>query len=314
MVDRLMTFLDGHSTLSLVKALPLAFEMIEGKSSWIKLVRRVCPYLEDGDCSWEEFLEEVAKERKDVRNLVEILKMMEDPSPPLLDLLHVICERYPPDDRDEVPADEVPYNLIPGPELIQVSCTCKQASHEVSPTGILYLEEVERGMGTTQQMVERVVIDDLEDPWLADLNSRLLRQQELGVDTEVDVVNLICNSKENAEAISTLMQHCPRLGVQHAVCITEVDIGTEGWAALGKALSWKGVDWIVSDKVYIASARREDLKAIWEGVNSGWKVWLDDDRSELFEDWNEFEKFLRAEEDVKENEDEDGEEDNNGQI
>ena len=59
----------------------------------------------------------------------------------------------------------------------------------------------------------------------------------------------------------------------------------------------------------MASARREDLKAIWEVVNcevGGWEVWLDDDRSELFEDWNEFEKFLRAEEGVEKNEEEKG--------
>ena len=126
LVDKLMTFLDGQSTLALVKALPMALEIIKGKSAWIKLVRRVCPYDIDDVCdSVAEWEEELAKERKDVMNLVEILKMMEleDPSPLLLDLLHVICERYPPDDRDEVPADEVPYNLIPGPELIQVSCT-----------------------------------------------------------------------------------------------------------------------------------------------------------------------------------------------
>ena len=62
----------------------------------------------------------------------------------------------------------------------------------------------------------------------------------------------------------------------------------------------------------MGSARREDLKAIWEGVSTGWEVWLDEVRSELFEDWNEFEKFLKAEEDAKENEDEDGDEDKEG--
>ena len=41
----------------------------------------------------------------------------------------------------------------------------------------------------------------------------------------------------------------------------------------------------------MASARKEDLKAIWEGVTTGWEVWLDDVRSELFEDWNEFGVF-----------------------
>ena len=129
------------------------------------------------------------------------------------------------------------------------------------------------------------------------------------MDVEVDVSRLFCNSKESAEAISSLLQLCQRVDVQDALFINKVDIGTEGWAALGKALSWKSVGWIDSDKVHMASARKEDLKAILEGVTSGWELWLDDDRSELFEDWDEFERFLKAEEDVKEKD-----EDNVGQI
>ena len=159
-------------------------------------------------------------------------------------------------------------------------------------------------MGTVVQKVERVMVDELGDHWLADLQSRLLRQKDLGVETEVDVAGLFCKSKEDAEAISTLMQLCLRVDVQDVFFI-EADIGTEGWAALGKALSCKSVTWLDSDKEHMASARREDLKVIWEGVTSGWEVWLDEERSELFEDWAEFEEFLRAEEDVKENEDED---------
>ena len=315
LVDRLMTFLGGQSTLALVKALPLALDIIGGKSSWIKLVRRVCPYdTPDTPCvsvaEWEEI---VAEERKDVVTLVEILKMMEleDSNSLLLDLLHVICKNFPLVDRDDVPVEARAsrVNDIPGPELIQVSCSCEQASHALSPGGFLYLEEAERAMGTTVQKVERVVVDDLGEPWLADLQSRLLRQQDLGVDTDVDVSRLFCNSSESAEAISTLMQLCQRVDVQDAIFTIKVDIGTEGWAALGKALSWKSVGWIESDKVHMASARKEDLKAIWEGVTSGWEVFLDDDRSELFEDWDEFERFLKAEEDVKEKD-----EDNAGQI
>ena len=60
-----------------------------------------------------------------------------------------------------------------------------------------------------------------------------------------------------------------------------------------------------SDKEHMASARGEDLKAIWEGVTVGWQVRLDEDRSEFFEDWAELEEFLKSEEDVKENEGED---------
>ena len=114
-----------------------------------------------------------------------------------------------------------------------------------------------------------------------------------------------------------MMQLCQRFDVQRGLRV-QADIGTEGWAALGMALSGKSVTWLdswldsgiksvplmCSDKEHMASARGEDLKAIWEGVNHGWEVWLDEDRSELFEDWTEFEEFLKAEEDAKENEDE----------
>ena len=59
----------------------------------------------------------------------------------------------------------------------------------------------------------------------------------------------------------------------------------------------------------MANARKEDLKAIWECMTYNWEVWLDDERSELFEDWNLFEEYLdgvesgthQAEEDVNEN-------------
>ena len=138
LVERLMPFLDGQSTLALVKALPLAFEIIQRKSKWIKLVKRVCPYMtydlildEDG------YEEAVAKERSGVMVLVEFLKMMENPNPQLSDLLHAMCENFPPIDRDDVPVevrgppDSV--NAIPGPEFIQVSCSCNHAPHALSP-------------------------------------------------------------------------------------------------------------------------------------------------------------------------------------
>ena len=148
LVDRLITtFLDSKSTLTLVKALPLALQVIKGKSSWIKLVRRVCPYDVPAVClNVPEREEQLAMERKVVMNLVDILKMMEleDPSPLLLDLLHVICKNFPPVDRDDVPVDvDEVVNEIPGPEFIQVSCTCDQTSHDLNQYGFLYLEEVE---------------------------------------------------------------------------------------------------------------------------------------------------------------------------
>ena len=145
-------------------------------------------------------------------------------------------------------------------------------------------------MVTTEQKVQRVVIDFLEEDELVNLNSHLLRHQDMGEDTKVDVSKLICNSKESAEAISTMMQHCQSVNVQTTLFI-ESDIGIEGWTSLAGALSWKGVDHIDS-YIVMANARKEDLKAIWECMTYNWAVWLDDERWQLFEGWNLFVEYL----------------------
>ena len=145
-------------------------------------------------------------------------------------------------------------------------------------------------MGTTKHLVEQVVMDDLEEPELMALQTRLLRQQDLGVDTRVDVSMLIVNTMESARAMSTLMQHCHRVIVQEDLFI-EADIGKEGWAALAEALYGKGVDFISSNNC-LTSARREDLRAIWGCGVSSWEVWLDENRSQEFGDWEQFERFF----------------------
>ena len=307
-METLMPFLDGQSTLALVKALPLALEVIQRKSMWTKLVRRVCPYGTDDVLGEAE--EAVANYRRKVMPLVQILKMMEDPNPLLLDLLHVICERFPPIDREGLTED------LRG--FIQVSCSCEDTSHTVSPFGFLLLEAVEGVMETTEQKVEKVVLRVLLDLELAALESRLFRQQDLvdpwgtpaGQDTKVEVLSMACNSKESAEAISTLIQYCKSVEVQNGL-ITIVDIGIEGWAALGKAVSQNFVNWIISwNKEILASARREDLRAIWRCARNGWGFLQEDYMLVLFEEWHLLERFLDGEDIVDEDDGEDGDEDN----
>ena len=313
MVERLMPFLDAQSTLALVKALPLALEVIQRKFMWIKLVRRVCPF--DTDDGVAEFEETLADDRRKVMPLVEILKMIEDPNLRLLDLLHIICERFPSVDRDDVP---VMAPSLPG--IIRVSCSCEQTSHSVSPFGFLLLEAVEGVMETTEQKVEEVVVRVLDEFLMSALESRLFRQQDLadpwgtpvGLETKVDASRLDCNnSRESAEVISTLMQYCQSIEV-HGQLFIWADIGIEGWAALGSALSENFVNLIVSYKKSTASARRDDLRALWECATHGWGVLLGENRLhlQLFEEWDLFERFLDGEEDVDENEDEEGDEDN----
>ena len=273
---------------------------------WTKLVRRVCPYDTDDGESGEEF---VANHRSKVMLLVEILKMTEDPNPLLLDLLHIVCKRFPSVGGEDLRQDMRGF--------VRVSCSCEEISHTVSPFGFLLLEAVEGVMGTTEQKAEKVVVPNLPDLELAALESRLFRQQDLidpwgtpvGQDTKVEVLSLACNSKESAEAISTLLQYCQSVDVQHAL-INIVDLGIEGWAALGKALSPNFVNWIFSNQESLASARREDLRVIWEKARHGWGVLQGEDVSDMFDEWHEFERFLDGEDDVNENEGEDGDEDN----
>ena len=306
LVEQLLPFLDGPSTLALVEALPLALEVIQRKSMWTKLVKRVCPFGTDDVLAEPE--EMVTNQRRRVMPLVEILKMMEDPNLLLLDLLHIICERFPTFNREDVRED------LRG--FIQVSCSCEDTSHTVSPHGFLLLEAVERVMGTTEQKVEKIVLHVLLDQELAALESRLLRQHDLidpwaktpvGLYTKVEVLSLACNSKESVEAISTLMEYCQSLDVQNAMIIV-ADIGIEGWAALGDTLSENFARWIFSsNKESLVSARREDLWAIWKCATEGWAVLdITNNTLERFQEWELFEMFLDGEDDVNENEGEDG--------
>ena len=75
LVDRLMTFLDSHSTLALVKALPLALDIVAGQSSWIKLVRRVCPHDEPGYVS-DNWVAEFVEDRKDMMSSAKTFPLL----------------------------------------------------------------------------------------------------------------------------------------------------------------------------------------------------------------------------------------------
>ena len=311
LLERLLAVLDAKSVLALVKGLPPALAIIQRKPTWIKLVKRVCSNIEDPRFDSVSYsLQQVAAEhRSGLIPLVGILKRMTSNfRPRLLDLLDVICDGNPPVLRENVSEECSSYLEnnsteydFPGPELIKVTCT-RHTSHEVSPYGFLLLETVEGAMDTTMQMVEQVALYHLKKPWFTGLQARLLRQEDLGVDVRVEVLAILLRTIEDALALPTLVQHCYTLDIRDLVILA--DVGQEGWAALAEALSGKEVFQINSDSPNcMASARREDLRDIWEHLqldgSSCWTVRLDDEwpsRFQEFEDWASFEKFLDGEE------------------
>jgi len=65
------------------------------------------------------------------------------------------------------------------------------------------------------------------------------------------------------------MEQCESFHIQDNLCIDE-DVGTQGWTALRKGLALQKVAFLVCDREDMASARREDLKAIWASLLFGW--------------------------------------------
>ena len=293
LMEILIPFLDSRSIVSLAKAHPLVLQVLQGKSVWNKLVRRVCPFsfgyvMENEIVADTE--ERLAGVMAQMNHLVQILKMMDDPADRLLDLLDVICERFPPVDTGEREALRAQLegtgfsmiNRIPGPQFFQIHCSRHGShmdptwlphgphKHKVSPFGFLILEEIEKELGTTEQMLDWAVVDIMSDPWLSALSSRLVRQNDFWEGVRVDMLNVECYSTSCAEALSTVMEHCEMFEIQNKLCIEE-DIGAEGWAALRRGLACHEVSFLLCDKEHMASGQRSDLRAIWESLSDGWE-------------------------------------------
>ena len=86
---------------------------------------------------------------------------MKDPKLSMLELIHVICERFPP------VFDEVLMNqwgprfddCVTDVEFVQLKCPgCPRSPHQVSQLGFLLLEEVEGALGSAEQKADMVDI------------------------------------------------------------------------------------------------------------------------------------------------------------
>ena len=127
--------------------------------------------------------------------------------------------------------------------------------------------------------------------------SRLARQQNKNVDSRVIVRRIIhCDDKKTAFAISSVLQHCRMVDLRGQLLV-KGDIGLEGWAALREALSCRLHDVPHLDthlKINLASARKEDLRAIWECLSLSWKSSGDQlkfEKQRGEEGWNALERF-----------------------
>ena len=107
---------------------------------------------------------------------------MEDHKSSRVDLLNLICERFPSNAGSEV--------------VSLTTCSSNQA-RSVSPLGFLLLEQIEAAFGSTEQRIEKIHIDEpicgnlmLETHWLPSLSSRASRQQEMVKLVEIGEIDI----------------------------------------------------------------------------------------------------------------------------
>ena len=186
----------------------------------------------------------------------------------LRDLLKGMCTRFPAD-PEEASSD-----------YVRVSCPWEESGSVcVSLQGFKLLEIAEGALGSTEQHLELAVVNKLwtwrdQSSTLSSLASRLLRQRDKGVESKIIIrneIDLLDNSE--VSSFSSMMQNCQAVDLQF-LSLTFVDIEEEGWTMIKEALSRHALACLeICFKQSVATARREDLRAIWECVTDSWEFY-----------------------------------------
>ena len=292
LVEKLLPYLDLNSTKHLAESHKLTRKILKKDLTWYKLIQRFLPgeerieFLVDQSFGPPFPFEDdplLASEMQKARILAEVLSLISGDSMAWLSLVHAICERNP--------------IRFSGTVIIGVSCSCL-LTHRVSPWGFLLLKQVEASLGSKDQgklEVETIKMFNLGGSLLMALASKVAGQQ--GIVKELDVQGFVCDNKESAEAIATLVEQCQALTEEDPlrICmgwgfvedededgdpidlpIDTEEIGTEGWATIGRAVkhifdTFRKEVTLLSDTKTMGTGTREDLKAIWDNV-SKWEV------------------------------------------
>ena len=157
-----------------------------------------------------------------VKDLVSILKLLKNPKILLLDLLDAICERFPADSN--------------GLKIPEMSVGCPRhpgASHNISWSGFLLLEEVEGAFGTTEQILGSIYGETLKGANLAALSSRISRQRQQVNLIDINGIEILSN--RCVKAFNTIMQVQPNLS-RHIGLRVVGAIGRGGWEVIAKVL------------------------------------------------------------------------------
>ena len=187
LVEHLLSFLDPASILVLAKAHPIAQQVLQRGLNWTRLIKRSCP--QQSLILQKPFQLEMAAAARALEPIIETLHLLGKSESRLLQLLEIICERFPSN------------NSAAGPDLVKVACPCLEV-HEVSSLGLVLLEMVERSTGTCLQKIDLVFVWQIIGSTLPFLKSRLERGGGRMTKTVCD--NFVFDTQEDTETFLAL--------------------------------------------------------------------------------------------------------------
>ena len=280
LVDKLISFLDVESVARLGEAHQPTAQVLQGSTTWVKLVKRSCPYFElpmeedsyEGANYPNWLMERVSTHETNISHLTGILRKMENPKVPLLELLHVICNRFPPVIFSAALEDSHPM-------AFHLRCPCKR-SHSVTHLGFLLLEKVEESLNSAEQEVETVFLHHLSEPWLSALEARASRQQKIV--EKVEAFTFLCDEVEEIDKLLSLRENCKTVTIPEVIVRGGFDgKGDQGrldqdfWAKMARALEpceclqqSLGVDAVRATRYDLQGGSRQDLRAIWDAMGA----------------------------------------------
>ena len=264
MVEMLLPFLDLESTSILAQCQELTRQVLQGSYVWNRLVKS--SRLSDGVVFFwfldNGLFQEMVRQ---VNHLVAILKLLEDPTDNLENLLDAICQR----------CSEEEVTRLSHLGSVKIHGPTSPESCQVLFSDFLLLEAVEGGLGTAVQVVEEIVSTSkpLKEPILSSLASRLSRQQKKIA--LFDCLTVHVDNIESAEAFKTLMEATSDYLTPSTGLEVVQPIGDKGWKLLSEAKKASPkllLNNLIVVKDNLHEADVEDFKVLWDALIQGGRV------------------------------------------
>ena len=278
LMAQLLPFLGTPSILALSKVEPVVVNILQRSFIWRQVLRR-----SNDKEEWEEL-------KFEVKNLVEILQMVEDPLPLIPELLDMICEWYPQEKTEET--------YWPDQVKVLVSCDLHPGDHLVSRGGFQLLELVEGAMGTTLQKAIQVEDDGGsidEGEFAMALVSRIKRQKQplRRFCSEVELV-------DRTGIYATLLQNSTEGKISEIIIDDGFGEPEFSWLADGIQRNKGVIEKLGIMEYALFKSKKADLKAIWEGMAENgswdfdWNGWVIEKewREDVDIGWEKMEKFF----------------------